>query len=225
MDKVLIDKVQDLLNLGIGDTGRLEHIKSTLEKDLQLYISDANYLDNLIKIHLPDSPNANLNPDKSKKVISTNLVQQNNNDTIESNTTKPNRSHISSTRKYVRPTGVTVIAILVIVSGISAIAFGAIFSMLIGFVGAGAFDIIGNAVMGIFSGAMVAMGIVSFVMAWGLLKGKSWAWTLTLVLTIIGLILDIPSMNVIGLIIDVVILYYLYRPHVKAYFGKGTEVL
>ncbi len=29
-------------------------------------------------------------------------------------------------------------------------------------------------------------------------------------------VFDIFSMNVIGLIIDIVILYYLFRPHVKA---------
>ena len=62
-------------------------------------------------------------------------------------------------------------------------------------------------------------------MAWGLLNAKSWAWTLTLILTIIFLILDLIELNVIGLIIGGVILYYLYRPHVKSYFGKEEQVL
>ncbi|WP_428325573.1 hypothetical protein [Nitrosopumilus sp.] len=225
MDKVLIEKVQTLLSLGIGDVGRLEHIKSTLEQDLSLYISDAKYLDNLIQTHLPDSPNPAPESDTEKKDVSTNSEQPNNNDKPEPNPAKPNQLRISSTRNYVRPTGVTILAILVIISGISAIAFGSIFSVLVGFVGASAFDMISGTVMGIFSGAMIATGIVSFVMAWGLLKGKSWAWTLTIILTIISLIIDIPSMNVIGLVIDAVILYYLYRPHVKAYFGKNAEVL
>ncbi len=79
--------------------------------------------------------------------------------------------------------------------------------------------------MGMIGGFTVILGVISFVMAWGLLKGKSWVWTITLILTIISLIFDLPSMNIIGLIIDVIILYYLFRPHVKAYFGKGQQQL
>lgn len=215
----MLEKVNELLILGIGDAGRLNHIKNMLEQDLQLYASDAKYLNNLIKTHFPDSPQTNFTDDLRKETTE-NLTSKNDNDENKPNATKPDEIHVTSTRNYVRPTGVTVIAILVIISGISAIAFGAIFSVLVGFVGADVFDLISNTVMGIFSGAMIASGIISFVMAWGLLKGKSWAWTLTLVFTIISLIIDIPSMNVIGLVIDLVVLYYLYRPHVKAYFGK-----
>ena len=83
----------------------------------------------------------------------------------------------------------------------------------------------GGAVMGMISGITVVLGLVSFVMAWGLLKGKPWAWTVTLILTVIRAVFDLPSMNIVGLIIDVVILYYLFRPHVKAYFGKSAHVL
>ena len=125
----------------------------------------------------------------------------------------------------VRPTGVTILAILEIVSGIIAIAFGVFFGALIGSIG---IDMMGNedgAILGAISGITIVLGAISFFMAWGLLKGKSWAWTITLILTIISLIFDLPSMNVIGIIIDIVILYYLFRPHVKAYFGKSAQVL
>jgi len=126
----------------------------------------------------------------------------------------------------VRPMGVTILAILEIVSGAIAIAIGIFFSALWGSMGMDMMmDFGGSAVMGLISGIIVALGAVSFLMAWGLLKGKSWAWTITLILTIISLIFDLPSMNIIGLIIDIVILYYLFRPHVKAYFGKSTQVL
>ena len=127
----------------------------------------------------------------------------------------------------VRPTGVTIIAALEIISGIIAIAFGAFFGALMGAMGMG-IDMMGKE-SGVIFGAIgvitVSLGVLSFVMAWGLLKGKSWAWTITLILTIISLIFDLPSMNVIGLIIDIVILYYLFRPHVKIFFGKGRQVL
>jgi len=124
------------------------------------------------------------------------------------------------------PTGVTILAILEIISGVIAIGIGIFFSALWGSTGMGMMmDFGGSAIMGLISSIIVALGAISFLMAWGLLKGKPWAWTITLILTIISLIFDLPSMNIIGLIIDVVILYYLFRPHVKAYFGKSAQVL
>ena len=119
-----------------------------------------------------------------------------------------------------RPVGVTILAVLEIISGAIAIGIGIFFSTIWGSVGMEMMDFGSNAVMGAISGIIVILGIVSFVMAWGLLKGKPWAWTITLILTIISLIFDLPSFNIIGIIIDVVILYYLFRPHVKSYFGK-----
>jgi multisubunit Na+/H+ antiporter MnhB subunit len=62
-----------------------------------------------------------------------------------------------------------------------------------------------------FGGVILAIAIASFVVAYGLLKGLGWAWTVTVILSIISII------------ISGIILYYLYRPHVKAYFGKGIS--
>ena len=127
-----------------------------------------------------------------------------------------------------RPTGVTILAILEIISGVIAIAFGAFFGTLMGSMRIGMMMGDGEALGAIFAaigGITIALGVISFVLAWGLLKGKSWAWTVTLILTIISLVFDLPSMNIIGIIIDVIILYYLFRPHVKAYFGKESQVL
>src|SRR3712207_325404 len=76
---------------------------------------------------------------------------------------------------------------------------------------------------------LLALAIVSFVVAYGLLKGLGWAWTVTIVLSIISIILNVISIaagnvaSIISIIISGIILYYLYRPHVKAYFGKGVS--
>lgn len=73
---------------------------------------------------------------------------------------------------------------------------------------------------------LIVLGIASFVVAWGLLKGKGWAWTVTIIITIISLVfnaLSIVSGNIgaiVGIIIDGVIIYYLYRPNVKSHFGR-----
>ena len=83
----------------------------------------------------------------------------------------------------VRPTGVTILAVLEIISGAIAIGMGVFFGALMGSAGMGMMDFGGAAVMGAISGFTMILGVISFVMAWGLLKGKSWAWTITLILT------------------------------------------
>jgi hypothetical protein len=78
-------------------------------------------------------------------------------------------------------------------------------------------------------GILLAIAIVSFVVAYGLLKGLGWAWTVTVILSIISIVLNAISIatgniaSIISVIISGIILYYLYRPHVKAYFGKGVS--
>ena len=82
------------------------------------------------------------------------------------------------------------------------------------------------AYIGLIGSILIVLGIVSFIVAWGLLKGKGWAWTVTIIITIISLVfnmLSIVSGNIgaiVGIIIDGVIIYYLYRPNVKSYFGR-----
>ncbi len=118
----------------------------------------------------------------------------------------------------VRPTGVTILVILMAISGSFVILIGLLFSTYAAIIG-----IDTGAFLGVISGVLVILGIATLVMAWGLEKGKSWAWSITRILVIISIVFDIISQNVIGLIIDGVILYYLYRPVVKDYFGKSKQ--
>lgn len=74
---------------------------------------------------------------------------------------------------------------------------------------------------------VIILGIISFIVAYGLLKGVGWAWSLTVILSIASIVLNAISIasgnfgGIISIIISVIILYYLYRPHVKSFFGKG----
>ena len=94
-------------------------------------------------------------------------------------------------------------------------------------------------------GAIVmVIGIGYLIVSYGLLKGREWAWTITVVLTMISIIVQIVfiittsilnaslhhDMNtslyhlidqIIGIMINGIILYYLYRPSVKRYFKKS----
>ena len=61
------------------------------------------------------------------------------------------------------------------------------------------------------------LGIAYFVMAYGLLKGKGWAWTVTVVLSCIGIALGFVSLvtahldGIFNILIDALILYYIYN--------------
>jgi hypothetical protein len=99
--------------------------------------------------------------------------------------------------------------------------------------------------VGIVIGAIVlAVGVGYLVVSYGLLKGKGWAWIITVILTIIAIAVQIVSgitasmfnasfiddtnsfvtgiiAQIVGIAINGVILYYLYRPNVKAFFGRS----
>ncbi len=107
-----------------------------------------------------------------------------------------------------RPLGVTIVAILAAIGGIIFLSSGLVL-LLVG--------------IGII---VLALGFAYLVMAYGLWKGRGWAWTITLILFAIGIVVAIASIvagnvsAVINIIINAVVIYYLYRPNVKAFFGK-----
>lgn len=161
--------------------------------------------------------------------------------------------------KQQRPIGVTIIAILTIISGILLLLSGIALVTLGAFISGpvntttttSASSNIGAQFIGVISaavgGVLLAIGIGYIVMFYGLLKGKGWAWTITIILLIIGIVIQIVSTSIgsvftassslhnasnvssgivgsiIGIAINIAILYYLYRPHVKAYFGKAQQ--
>jgi hypothetical protein len=136
-----------------------------------------------------------------------------------------------------RPTGVTVIAILEVLGGISALAAAnivlSIFATMSGVneqvtgrVVSG-FGILGGffAVVGGLIGAILFLvGVADFFIVYGLLKGSGWAWILCLVCAIIGIVLGIILLPIgmVSIVADAVIAYYLTRPSVKEFFGKAA---
>jgi hypothetical protein len=109
-----------------------------------------------------------------------------------------------------RPFGVTIIAILAILGGIGSLVGGITLVVIIPVLGA----------------ALIIIGLAYFGVAYGLWQGLKWAWIITLIVTVIAFISGVGSIivgnvgAVIPVIINAIIIYYLYRPNVKAYFGK-----
>lgn len=122
----------------------------------------------------------------------------------------------------VRPSSITVLVVLEILSGLALLGGGAMFAVLASFTG-GLGGIMGPlaALSGVIGGILVLMGILSFIIAYGLWTGKGWARMLGLAIAAIGIILGILQLptGIISIIIDGIIIYYLTRPHVIQFFS------
>jgi hypothetical protein len=109
--------------------------------------------------------------------------------------------------RTVRPTGVSILAVLYFINGIAAMAgfflFAVFFARIPG--------------IALICGAIgILIGVFDFLVGWGLWTLAPWAHTAALVLAIIGL-LFFP----IGTVISIIILIYLFQPEIKAAFGQG----
>jgi len=127
-----------------------------------------------------------------------------------------------------RPLGVTILAILAAIEALVLFGLAALAGLILSWAGALMPGMLKGMMAGIalaVSAVAVLFGLIYLLLAWGLWSGKGWAWTITLVFTILSLIGSLITVvlrvGIVSLIINVLILYYLTRPHVKAFFGKG----
>ena len=127
-----------------------------------------------------------------------------------------------------RPTGVTILAVLEFIVGIIALLGGLgalVGSAALGFAGRGML----SGVFGIFGGVALIFGILALVVGWGMWTGREWAWIVGIVLAVLGLVSGVVQLAffnasaILQILIDLLILYYLTRPHVKAFFKGGKQ--
>ncbi len=104
-----------------------------------------------------------------------------------------------------RPSGVSILAILYFIQGIAWIAGGFLL---------GALFVFGSGWVLVCGGIGVVIGIFYFIIGWGLWTLQGWARTVALIFAILGL-LNFP----IGTLISIIILWYLFQPEIKAAFG------
>jgi len=122
-----------------------------------------------------------------------------------------------------RPVGVTILAVLEGLVGLVWLLVGA-GMMMIGAIMPimGMFMLFLGAIAGAIGFVFLILGIVAFLFAYGLYTGKGWAWLWALILAVIGIIFSLLGglSSLLPIIINLIIIYYLTRPHVKAFFGK-----
>lgn len=77
----LLNDVNSLIEKGVGDSSRLDHIRQTIENNKQLYDSDRKYLDELISKHL-------LNEQRSEEITPEPLDSESNETSSDTHDTK-----------------------------------------------------------------------------------------------------------------------------------------
>jgi uncharacterized membrane protein (DUF2068 family) len=154
-----------------------------------------------------------------------------------------------------RPTGVTILGILFVIAGAFTLLGGIATLVAIPFVANVNPNVIGNnelqlngqqplltpseqaalaqgsgSILTVLGAVLIPLGIASLVVAYGLFKGKSWAWLVAVVLSTIGVVVNVISLvtanmgaitgALVGIAINAIVLYYLSRRNVRQYFGK-----
>ena len=117
-----------------------------------------------------------------------------------------------------RPLLITIIAILYFVVGILAVLSGIM--LMVGGAAVGQL-----ALGGMTGGVLLVVGLINLVIAGGFWNGWKAIWYLAVIFGFIEIILCVVGLfttggvSIIGLIIEALLLYYMFRPNVKEFFG------
>ena len=114
------------------------------------------------------------------------------------------------------PRGILIITILTIISGLLLVMMSIYaFNLLLPL---GGVYLMGPAFL-------LILGVASLLTAYGLYLRKSWSWKLLLVLSgfgAAGYLLNVVNgqfISIFGVLYNAIIIYYMYRPHVRKYYG------
>jgi hypothetical protein len=118
-----------------------------------------------------------------------------------------------------RTTGVTVLSILAVLIG------------LFGIVGGTGLLLNANTILASLDALLaVVIGVLYVAAGFGFFRGEEWAWALGIIVSIVSLVVSIvehPAAHAYGIpgaIVAVIVIYYLTRPKVRVFFGRGTSL-
>ncbi len=127
-----------------------------------------------------------------------------------------------------RPSEITLVVILGVIGGVlelfAGLALLFVSAFLIGFLPTGV-PFVPGLVFGfltLIAGLLVVIAVIDFLAAWGLWTSRRWAWIVALVLAVLRVIGGLAAlpMGIIGIIVQGLVIYFLTRPHVRAFFGR-----
>ncbi len=128
-----------------------------------------------------------------------------------------------------RPTGITILAVLEILIGIvgllaslAIIGLSALASTL------PSIGILVGTIGLVIGGVFLFFSLVWLATGFGFLHGKGWSWTLGMIFSILSILGAVGALTIglitggiVGIFFWGLLVYYLTRTHVKAFFGKG----
>ena len=140
-----------------------------------------------------------------------------------------------------RPTGVTIMAAVAAIVGLTDILAGlGDIGIAGGFLSDHGFGDTLDGIMTVVGVALVAVGVLGLATAFGLLRERNWAWLIArlwasvcIIAGVVGvgvsLLSDTLTSQILGTVIGSTgtaivaagVLWYLYRPHVQAAFGRN----
>jgi hypothetical protein len=135
-------------------------------------------------------------------------------------------------QKPPRPTGITILAILGFIDGIIFIGLGGLIvgvsnSTILASYGYGAY----SGAFAVIGGLAIIIGLFALVVGWGMITGKGWAWILALILYSLGGLVGLlflvggSATGFVIVLIEAILIWYMFRPGVKAYFGRGSAMM
>ncbi len=122
-----------------------------------------------------------------------------------------------------RPILISIIAILNFLLGLFFLVMGVLLA--VGTIAIGDIDPDLESLSALGGAGLIIMGLIFLIVAGGLWNGWKIMWYICVIIHAISLILGIASIfvgafvGIISLIIDIIILYYMFRPGVKEFFG------
>jgi len=118
-----------------------------------------------------------------------------------------------------RPLGVTILGVLWVIVGLFALIAG-LGVVTVGTIVLGIFGLITGLVM-------IILGIIDLALGYGCFQAWPWVWTVAVIVAAINIISGLVNIfssgfqGVLSIIIPAIIIYYLFQPQVKAWFGQA----
>ncbi|MFA7044186.1 MAG: hypothetical protein WC186_07565 [Bacteroidales bacterium] len=119
-----------------------------------------------------------------------------------------------------RPVLITIIGALFLIGGLLYIISGIAAILNLYDLDMGSLDTLSTSAVGV---TALVIGIIYALIGYGFIMGWKIMWYLAVIFTILGIIISIPLVlvlvGIVTLIIYALVLYYLFRPGVKEFFG------